>query len=313
MKKLLPTLILVLVWSTLALAQDVQPTPTPDPDETDVVRISTNLIQLDVTVTDKKGKVISDLRPDEIEIYENGKLQKATNFSFVSNTRSATPSKTERVDNAVVPPPIAPKPGEVRRTVALIVDDLSLSFSSSYWVKRALKKFVLEQMQEGDLVAIIRTGTGIGALQQFTTDKRQLLAAVEKLHFNMSGSARLSVFNPIEPTLKQELNGTRTQQGGTRDFSDDIESEREFENDVNNFTESIFASGTLGAVNYVIRGIKDLPGRKSVLLISDGFKTVKRDKRGMPTSNRIFDLLRSLTDLANRASVVVNTLDPRGL
>jgi len=47
-----------------------------------------------------------------------------------------------------------------------------------------LKKFVDEQMQDGDLVAIIRTGAGIGALQQFTTDKRQLHAAIESVRWN---------------------------------------------------------------------------------------------------------------------------------
>lgn len=63
--------------------------PTPPP-ETDVVKISTNLIQVDVTVTDKSGNAVRDLRPDEIEIYENGKLQKVNNFSFVPGNRTTT-------------------------------------------------------------------------------------------------------------------------------------------------------------------------------------------------------------------------------
>ena len=55
------------------------PSPTPPPDN-DVVKISTNLIQIDVSVTDAKGKVITDLKPEEIEIYENGQKQKITNI-----------------------------------------------------------------------------------------------------------------------------------------------------------------------------------------------------------------------------------------
>jgi hypothetical protein len=46
-----------------------------------------------------------------------------------------------------------------------------------HFVREGLRKFVDEQMQEGDLVAIIRTGGGVGALQQFTTDKQLLHAA----------------------------------------------------------------------------------------------------------------------------------------
>ena len=75
-------------------------------------------------------------------------------------------------------------PEQIRRTIALVVDDLSLSFESAYQTQKALKKFVDEQMQDGDLVAIIRTGAGIGALQQFTSDKRILYAAIEKVKWN---------------------------------------------------------------------------------------------------------------------------------
>src|SRR6188508_1549328 len=67
---------------------ETKPVATPTPNESDVVKISTNLIQLDVTVVDEKGKVVKDIRPEEVEIYENGKKQKLTNFSFISAARS---------------------------------------------------------------------------------------------------------------------------------------------------------------------------------------------------------------------------------
>ena len=86
------------------------------------------------------------------------------------------------------------RPEQVRRTIALVVDDLQLSFESTAYVRRMLKKFVDEQMQPGDLVAIIRTGSGIGALQQFTSDKQQLYAAIERVRWNMRGGAGI---NPL--------------------------------------------------------------------------------------------------------------------
>jgi hypothetical protein len=55
------------------------------------------------------------------------------------------------------------KAEQVRRTIALVVDDLSLSFQSTRTCAAAVKKYVDEQMRDGDLVAIIRTGAGIGA------------------------------------------------------------------------------------------------------------------------------------------------------
>ncbi|HEX2640997.1 MAG TPA: VWA domain-containing protein [Pyrinomonadaceae bacterium] len=199
MNKLFPTLALVLVLACISLAQ--QPTPTPDSD--DVVKISTSLIQIDVTVTDKSGKVVRDLKPEEFEVYENGKKQAISNFTFISNTREIEPPAASPASGQVLPPPPI-RPERVRRTIALVVDDLSLSFESTYFARRALKKFVDEQMQDGDLVAIIRTGAGIGALQQFTTDKRQLYAAIERLRWNPAGTGNIGAFAPLRlscPTM----------------------------------------------------------------------------------------------------------------
>ncbi len=304
MKTLLLSTSMLLSSAMIASAQAGSPAPTP-PSE-DVVKISTNLIQIDVTVTDKKGDPIKDLRPDEIEIYENGKRQAITNFSLVSSglrVRKDPSKKGKDTDPMLPPPPVRPE--NVRRTVALVVDDLNLSFGSANSVQHAVKKFVNEQMQEGDLVAIIRTGTGIGALQQFTTDKRQLLKAAEKIRFNMSGSARIGVFNPIDPTLMEEM-GTED----TPDLNERARSDREFEQEVNDFRESVFVSGTLGAINYVIRGMKNLPGRKSVVLIMDGLRLSLDSDRG---TDRVVNMLRQLTDVASRSSVVIYTIDARGL
>ena len=179
MQKFVFTSALVFCLSVLVHGQSPATTPTPNGDE-DVVKITTHLIQVDVTVTDKNGKVVHDLKPEDFEIYENGQKQKISNFSFVSSTRetTATADRPSGKKPQVVLPSAPTRPEQVHRTIAMIVDDLSMSFESVYYARSALKKFVDEQMQTGDLVAIIRTGGGMGALQQFTTDKRQLHAAI---------------------------------------------------------------------------------------------------------------------------------------
>jgi VWFA-related protein len=134
-------------------------------------------------VTDKNGKLITDLRPDEVQIFEDGHQQKITNFSFVNPEASSAPLLPSAPLDKNALPPTKLHPEDVRRTIALVVDDLGLSFRSTYDVRNALKKFVDQQMQPGDLVAIIRTSGGIGALQQFTADKRQLHAAIERVNW----------------------------------------------------------------------------------------------------------------------------------
>ena len=150
-------------------------------------------------------------------------------------------------------------------------------------------------MQPGDLVAIIRTSGGMGALQQFTTDKRQLYAAIERVKFYMSGRAGIGAFAPIQPPTPGE-------RGAEVDAANE---------ELNQFREDVFSVGTLGAVNYVVRGLRELPGRKSVLLISDGFRIYSRDD---PTRNyRTVQRLQRLVDEAGRASVVIYTMNATGL
>ncbi|HVF30006.1 MAG TPA: VWA domain-containing protein [Pyrinomonadaceae bacterium] len=306
MRAVLFATFLTFFTSLSGLAQTPVPVQTPPPpaDETDVVKITTALIQVDVTVTDKKGNIVRDLRPDEIEVYENGEKQDITKFSFISNVRSSDAPRMVSPNTPGLPPgPVRAE--NVRRTIALVVDDLTLSFESTYFVRRALKKFVDEQMQPGDLVAIIRTGAGIGALQQFTSDRRQLHAAIERVRWNSLGAGGIGAFAPLEARMRDERQqeeprpGDRTAEDGEREFDE--------------FRESLFATGTLGAVNYVVRGMQDLPGRKSIMLLSDGFSLVSRDSAGFIQTNRVFESLRRLVDLANRAAVVVYTLDARGL
>jgi len=68
MKIFIPSALIVFV-AVLSIAAQV-PKVSPTPEE--VVKISTNLIQVDVTVTDKDGKIMTGLKPEDFEIMENG-------------------------------------------------------------------------------------------------------------------------------------------------------------------------------------------------------------------------------------------------
>lgn len=102
-------------------------------------------------------------------------------------------------------PPERLRPEDVRRTIALVVDDLGLSFQSTHFVRRALKQFVDQQMQTGDLVAIIRTSGGMGALQQFTSDRRQLYAAIDHIKWYPGGRSEGGAFAAIGPPTPGKL------------------------------------------------------------------------------------------------------------
>jgi VWFA-related protein len=277
-----------------------KPTPPPDePDNVDVVKITTNLVQIDAVVTDRNGKHVTDLRADEVEMLENGKPQKITDFSYIKMAQPADAAKSSEESRPTAPgPPRKVRREEVRRTIALVIDDLRMSFDSIRFTKQALKKFLDEQLQPSDLVAIIRTAGGTGALQQFTADKHQLYTAVEKLKWVPRIGNSAQAFSSI----RQE-----TMQINERNMLDDT---NELD-DLNQMRKDVFAVGTLGALNYVINGLREMPGRKSIILFSDGLQIFNPSEPS--GSSRILNSLQLLLDLANRASVVINTMDVRGL
>jgi VWFA-related protein len=294
-------LTVILCAEVFAFGQQSTPPPKPppqQPESDEVVRITTNLVQVDAVITDKDGKLVTDLEPEDVEIFEDGRKQKITHFSYNATTTEQPVKETSSKPADKNAPPVPParlRPEDVRRTIALVVDDLGLSFESTHYVREALKKFVDRQMQPGDLVAIIRTSGGMGALQQFTSDKRQLYAAIERVKWYASGRSGVSAFAPITPPTPGEHGA-------------DIDAATE---DLNQFREDVYAVGTLGAVNYVVRGLRELPGRKSILLISDGFRIYSHDD---PTRNyRTLQKLQRLIDEAGRASVVIYTMNATGL
>lgn len=310
MRKLLLSLILCFQLASNGLAQQpsLPPPPKPqeqkpapqEPDDVDVVKITTNLVQIDAVVTDRKGMHVTDLRPHEVEMLENGKPQKITEFSYIriGRTAEAAAKPSEEPETPVPGPPNKLRREEVRRTIALVIDDLRMSFESIRFTKQALKKFLDEQLQPNDLVAIIRTAGGTGALQQFTSDKQQLYTAVEKLKWVPRIGNSAQAFENI----RQE-----TLQIGERNM---LDSTNELD-DLNQMRKDLFAVGTLGALNYVVQGLREMPGRKSVILFSDGLQLFNPSEPS--GSSRILNSLQLLLDLANRASVVINTMDVRGL
>src|SRR5215471_15905742 len=135
--KLILSLLFLNVLACVVAAQEPSPTPARTNDE--VVRISTTLVQVDATVTDRKGKVVRGLNAADFEIYVNGQKQKITSFSFVdSQSKPVNEGKPPNAQNAdklsntekLPPLPEKLKPEQIRRTVALVVDDLGLSFGS---------------------------------------------------------------------------------------------------------------------------------------------------------------------------------------
>jgi VWFA-related protein len=272
----------------------------PSPPE-EIVRISVNLVQVDATVADKKGQEITDLSADDFTVLANGKPQTITHFSYVP---AATPESNASATKTSASPSTITR-NQVRRTIALVVDDLGLSAVSIQDVKKALSRFVADQMRSGDLVAILRTGEGVGLLQQFTVNRDLLNAAIERLRWNPVGRAGAAA---------------ALSQAGKR-FEEKNKDHPLLDADLEQQRKIYFALGTVSSLQFIVRALGALPGRKSVVLFSDGLPlfTMKEEDDLSPSTRvwnvldrRVRDAALDLAKTANRAATVIHTIEARG-
>ena len=288
----------------------------------DVVRISTNLVQIDVVVS-KNGKQVHDLKLEDFEIREDGRLQQITNFAFISVNPS--PPKPTPTTPSGLTAPAPPIPSEVRRTVAIVVDDLGMSFESMANLRQYLRKFVSESLRPNDLVAIVRTGGEVGALQQFTTDPRVLASAIAELKWNPCSRVGTSVLSP-ERSLTTMVPPEAEMRGRVlpdRSPGSSQVQRQTTANESNPCSTGNSVNYSLSAIRFILRGMQDLPGRKSLLLVSDnlpmerqenapadfGFKRPVMDYANLIdvwTQSTVFnDGLHGLAEQAIRSSVVI--------
>jgi VWFA-related protein len=282
--------------------QEQRPMPPP----VQVPGATVEVVQVDAVVTDSRGEYVTDLTAADFEIREDGREQTITNCSYVASEATVEPVTLAPLQHLA-------KRQAVHRTMALVVDDLGLSFESVARVRTALHDFVDHQMQPGDLVAVVRTSAGLGALQQFTSDRRMLHAAVDAIRFTLASRGTVAAFSMPGLHGGGESGGmSGGGQGGgagaaaiaaVQGRMGTFEAARERDRQL------YLASGSLGALRFVLGGLLRMPGRKSIVLVSEGFP--QYDETG--SRSRIADALGDLVELANRASVVVYSFDPSGL
>jgi VWFA-related protein len=320
----------ILIGALFASGQQPAALATDSQRPEAVFTVTSTLVQVDAVVTDSKGRHITDLTPEDFQLFEDGKLQHLTHFSYVqvapepnaSPAFLAARAKPSPKSVAVLPPPPLAqlRREDVRRTIVMMVDDLGLSAESMAFVRKSLRKFVNEQMQPGDLVAICRTGAGSGSLQQFSGDRQVLLSVIDGLHWNPNGRVGVTYFDPygkysaLAETIGGSGLGTPNGAYGSLDVSYDV---------ARNANATV---GTLGAVNYIIGALRELPGRKSIVLFSDGLQLFEAgfypEMHGpgtqlvSPVSDAYDEAeraLRHLIDRANRSGTVIYTMQTAGL
>jgi VWFA-related protein len=277
-------------------------------------RVAVDTVRIDAVVTDKDGNVVRDLTASDFEVLQDGKPQKVTLAQFVPVSSPSVPGGPAAplpAATVAAAPPVASAPirrENIQRTIALVVDDLGMSVESLYYVKRGLHDYIDHSMKPGDLVALVRTGGSIEGLQPFTTDRRVLHAAVDNLKWNMLSRSGVEAFAAVN-----EFSNLQDDTHGPLQTSQTSMTVGDFAA-LDTWRSNIRSAGTLGALNLVIEGARNMPGRKAIMFVSEGFEILEKDARDTtPVTGRTRAALDRAIDHATRAGVVIYSIDARGL
>jgi VWFA-related protein len=318
---------------TTAPQQPTQQQPPAQDDE--IVRITTQLIQVDAVVTDKNDQVIPDLKVGDFSLYENGKKQDLQFIEYVGADSKTRTDGNVTVAGRAVESDVARNVSaqDLHRVFAFVVDDLTIPFEDMTNVRSLLTKFVDNQMADGDLVAIVRVVGGVGMLEQFTSDKQLLRRAIAQLtprshpfsaFDNFEGGEQLD--STPQPARAASSDG-ESASAGVAGFNTATPGNL-MDSDVSpdGYTRGARALTALSVTGTVVDSMKPLPGRKSLVLISGGLPVFESTQsqisaNGAPIQmqevrvlqSNVDYLLKQLADHASRAGVVINSLDVRGL
>jgi len=270
-------------------------TPADQPQQPPVTfRAEVNYVEVDARVLDESGAFIAGLDAKDFQVFEDGKPQQVTVFSVVNMpvTRAPRPLFASKP----VEPDVATNlTGLDGRVYLIVLDDLHTAAQRSNQVKRAARQFIERYVGANDLVAVVHTSGRTDAGQEFTTNQRLLLGAVDRF---MGRKVRSSTLNRIDE--EQRTRDIRQ----TGDRIDDIDdAERGYQ-----------ARAALDTMKQLADYLSGISGRrKALVLFSEGVDYDITDVMNNRDATVLMDATRDLLSAATRANVAIYGVDPRGL
>src|SRR5215217_7326247 len=291
-------LALVLLLTPITRAQKSQ-------DADDVVKVKSNLVNIDVIVKDKKGKYISDLKLADFTITEDGVAQ---NIEFFDAPLSKTETRNAGETVTEAPQP-APPATATRNFVALVLDAQTTDITNLKPVREGAIKYIREQVTDADAVAILSVTNGLQMLQPFTQDKATLIASIEKLGSpdskNFEQKDLAENMAKIREFLNNESSVPITSNAGGSAAARIMVARNVLQQFIRLRTALSLqqARPVLAALAAIAEGLRPIPGKKTLVLFSQGFVTPA-----------VLDWqVQSTIDIANRANVAIYIIDSAGL
>ncbi len=282
---------LLVIVALLAAGQ--QPQPAPPSQALPTFKVTTSLVIVNVSVRDRSGRIIENLKAQDFEVFEDDKPQKISVFEF-QELEPEGPAAAPSAAPAPAPVPslqrtqITPSsPGQVRykdrRLLVLFFDFSSMPPEDQIRAQKAAEKFLDQQMSPSDAVAIMAFSNRLQVLQDFTEDRERLRAVIRA--FRIAEGSELAT----EAATGEEETGEDTGAAFTAD-------ESEF---------NIFNTDRkLSALESATKMLQSLPEKKGVVYFSSGV-----GRTGVENQSQ----LRATVNAAVRSNVAFYPVDARGL
>jgi VWFA-related protein len=294
-----PLVALLMVVSRPEARQDPgrQAAPPPGQQVPPVTfKVEINYVEVDAVVVDQNGEFVRTLAKDDFQILEDGNPQTVSTFGLVDIPveRAEAPLFVNR---AVEPDVETNASGLDGRIYLIVLDDLHTAALRSQWVKRAARQFIERELGANDLAAVVATGGRTDNSQDFTSNKRLLLAAVDRF---MGNALRSATANKLDEYNRLRSSGTS---GSGRAIVDTDEQHRAY-----NARKSL---DTLRLAADFLSGVRGR--RKALIFISEGIDYDVTDPFNNVSATDIMVGTRDAIAAATRANVNFYTVDPRGL
>ena len=227
-----------------------------------------NVTKIDVIVTDKNGKRVPGLKPENFRISEDGVLQEMTNFYEVKGMDVYAAAPDKESGKLVVPPrPLPQKEAREENMIIIYFDNWHLHPMNRNWTVKKLESFIKNNFFPGsnNQGMVIALDQKLEIVQKFTPDALQLLQAIHQVK-GRTGQALLR--SKTKEDLKRDLNsivgetaradkytGYERAMGAAKSF---VASEQ---------SDLLYSLKSLNAIVEYMTGIE---GRKILIHVSDG-------------------------------------------
>lgn len=224
------------------------------------------VVLIDLIATDGEGRAVSDLRPEEVQVYEGGKKQRLDTLSFVG--RATPPAAPAAAIPGITTPlpaaegtlaPSTPRPMDTTPLrLVVVVDMASLASDLFVPVRSAVLSMVSETLEPGAELMLVSIDRSLQIRVPFTSDRGRFIAAIEALRPTAPGVevAMADLVEQVERMCDGTPNADKNAIGVARAFVEDTRQ------GLLNTTEGIAA---------LSRYLAPLQGRKHLVFYSAGY------------------------------------------